>query len=60
MKHYDQILRVYSNNGLRSAAEWRTLGRLIDADVKPRAEITHKREPLGLYTRDQTRRLPPR
>ena len=64
MKHYDQILRVYADNGMRSAADWFSLGREVHADAKPRAHSSHKGTaadaPLALYTRDQTRRRPPR
>ena len=64
MKHYDQVLRVYADNGMRSAAEWFSLGRQVHADAKPRAQTTYKGapvgEPLALYTRDQTSRRPPR
>jgi hypothetical protein len=64
MKHYDQVLREYADNGMRSAAEWFSLGRQVNADAKPRAETTYKGalrgERLALYTRDQTSRRPPR
>jgi hypothetical protein len=60
MKHYDQILRTYAESGLRSATEWLSLGRQIEADAKARAETVHKGAPLALYSRGQTRRLPPR
>jgi hypothetical protein len=64
MKHYDQVLRVYADSGMRSAADWVSLGREVHADAKPRAQATHKGAPRGeavaLYTRDQTRRRPPR
>jgi hypothetical protein len=64
MKHYDQALRVYADNGMRSAADWFSLGRQVQPDAKPRAQTTYKGAPGGeavaLFTRDQTRRRPPR
>jgi hypothetical protein len=58
MTHYDPILKAYADNGLRSAAEWLTLGRAVHDDAEPRALTTHLREPLPLYTRGQTRIRP--
>jgi hypothetical protein len=59
MKHHDQILRVYADSGLRSAADWLSLGREIEPGTKPRAETTYrgaaKGEAMALFTRDQTK-----
>ena len=56
MVHYDEVLKAYANDGFRSAAEWLTLGREVEAGSPARMEATHKRTPVLLYTRDQTRR----
>ena len=56
MMHYDEVLKAYSNTGLRSAAEWQSLGREVEAGAAARVETTHQRAPVLLYTRDQTRR----
>jgi hypothetical protein len=58
MKHYDEILKTYAENGLRSAADWLSLGREVENRAQPRAQATHQRAPVALYTRDQTRRKP--
>ena len=56
MVHYDDVLKTFADNGFRSAAEWFTLGRAVEAGAVPRAEAMHHRTPVLLYTRDQTRR----
>jgi hypothetical protein len=56
MNHYDEILKAYADNGFRSAAEWLTLGRAVETGAAPRAEATHQRTTVPLYSRDQTRR----
>jgi hypothetical protein len=61
MTHYDQGLKMYADNGFRSAAEWLSLGREVEAGATPRVEALHGRTPVALYTRDQTtRRQSPR
>ena len=59
MKHHDQILRAYADSGLRSEADWLSLGRQIEPGTKPRAETSHRGTAAGatvaLFTRDQTK-----
>ena len=54
MKYYDQMLKTYADNGLRTIADWATLGRKLKIDSKPKTETTHRGAVLPLYTRDQT------
>jgi hypothetical protein len=55
MTHYDQALKIYADNGYRSAVEWLSLGREVASDATPRAEAMHNRTPVALFTRDQTK-----
>jgi hypothetical protein len=54
MKYYDQALKGYAKSGLRTAADWESLGRKLKPDSKPCAETTHRGEVLSLFTRNQT------
>ena len=58
MTHYDQTMKAYSDNGYRSAAEWLSLGREVQAGSTPRAEAVHNRLAIPLFTRDQTAKKP--
>ena len=59
MRHYDQVLRGYADVGLRSAADWLSMGREVEPGSKPRAETEQKGLVKGtvveLFTRDQTK-----
>ena len=54
MAHHDPELKMYAENGLRSAPDWLSLGREVRDGVAPRARSDH-RAPVALYGRDQTR-----
>jgi len=54
VQHFDNILKVYAKQGLRSASEWRSLGRDIRASSNPRATIEGRGPVLDLFSRDQT------
>jgi hypothetical protein len=54
MSHHDPQLKMYAEIGLRSALDWLTLGREVQAGMSPRARSDH-RTPVDLYGRDQTR-----
>jgi hypothetical protein len=54
MAHHDPQLKMYADNGLRSAPDWSALGREVHEGATPRARSDH-RTPVALYTRDQTR-----
>jgi hypothetical protein len=57
MTHYDQTMKAYAANGFRSAAEWLTLGREVEAGVASRAEAVRNGLTIPLYTRGQTKKL---
>ena len=54
MAHQDPQLKMYAENGLRSAPDWLSLGREVQDGMTPRAQSGH-RTPVDLYARDQTR-----
>ena len=54
MKYYDQMLKTYADSGLRTAADWATLGRKLKAESTPKTETIHRGAVLPLYTREQT------
>jgi hypothetical protein len=45
---------MYAKNGLRSADEWSTLGRDVESEAKPRAQVDFRGTIVRLFTRDQT------
>jgi hypothetical protein len=53
MAHHDLILKAYAEIGLRSAADWSSRGREVQAGAQPRARTEH-RAPQELYSREQT------
>ena len=54
MPHHDLILKAYAEIGLRSAADWSSRGREVEAGAQPRARTEH-RAPQELFSREQTR-----
>ena len=54
MPHHDPQLKMYAQNGLRSAPDWLSLGREVQDGMIPRAQSDHS-TPVALYARDQTR-----
>jgi hypothetical protein len=54
MNHVDPELKTYAENGLRSAEDWATIGRQLKEGVKARTQITHRRQNVELFGRDQT------
>lgn len=58
MRHFDQVLKVYAEQGLRSEEEWKSLGREVLAGTAPRADAACRGGTVGLYTRDQTHPRP--
>jgi hypothetical protein len=54
MTHYSPELKMYAKNGLRSAEEWTSLGREVQSQAKPRAEVDFRGVVVPLFTRDQT------
>jgi hypothetical protein len=56
MSQYDRDLKVYADNGLRTADEWITFGREVEAGTPPRTAAAAKGRSVQLYSRDQTKR----
>lgn len=56
MRHYDELLKMYADNGLRTLEDWSSMGRELKEDAKPRTEAMHRGKALAVYDRDQTRR----
>ena len=55
MRHFDKDLKMYAENGLRSAQDWLTWGRQVEDGQTPRASITCRGQLVELFTREQTR-----
>jgi hypothetical protein len=58
MSRFGKEVKMYADNGLRSAAAWISLGRQVATDAKPRANVTSAGEVIELFTRDQTEMRP--
>jgi hypothetical protein len=58
MTHYDGVVRMYADSGLRTIEDWGTLGRDITSGAKPRLDTPHRGGTLSLYTRGQTHPRP--
>lgn len=54
MKQFGKELRMYADNGLRSAAEWFELGRKVEDGSAPRANVVCRGNVVELFTKDQT------
>ena len=54
MKHFDNVLKQYAETGLRSAAEWLSLGREVNATEAGLNVTTARAGLVALYTRNQT------
>ena len=54
MKHHDKVLKLYADNGMRTAQDWGTMGRDVKADAKPCADATSRGGKVSLFTRAQT------
>ena len=60
MRQFNQELKSYAKTGLRTAADWVTLGREVQEGGKSRVDVTYHGERVGLFTRDQTHlKVPP-
>ena len=60
MSQFNPELKSYPKSGMRTAAEWVSLGREVEAGAQPRVDATLRGEVVGLFTRDQTRKKAPR
>jgi hypothetical protein len=54
MNHYDPILNMYADSGLRTEQDWASRGRIIKPDVKPTTTAVSRRQVVELYSRPQT------
>lgn len=55
MSQYDNELKVYADNGLRTAEDWATHRREIASEISPCVETTNRGVTVALYSRSQTR-----
>ena len=60
MSQFDKDLKSYAANGMRSAADWATLGREVQVAATPCTHATYRGDPVALFTRRQTRGAPRR
>ena len=60
MSQFNPGLKSYSKSGLRSAAEWISLGREVESGAASRVEDTYRGVSVALFTRDQTHHKPSR
>jgi hypothetical protein len=52
--NFGKDIKMYANNGFRSAPDWLALGRQVENNTKSRANVTCRGEVVELFTRDQT------
>ena len=60
MSQFDKDLKSYAANGMRSAADWATLGREVQGAATPCTHASYRGDPVALFTRGQTRQAPRR
>jgi hypothetical protein len=58
MYQCDNILKTYADSGLRTVEDWTTLGRELDAGVKPCVDAAGRSGTVSLYSRGQTHARP--
>jgi len=56
MSHFDKELKSYAESGLRTAEDWKTLGREVIDETKPRSSAQGRGSSVDLFSRDQTQR----
>jgi len=58
MDHYDNLLKMYADTGLRTAEDWLGIGREVKTEISPpplpRRQATYRGATVDLYSRDQT------
>ena len=54
MSQFGKDLKVYAQNGLRSAPAWLELGRQVESGSKPRANVSSRSQLVDLFSKDQT------
>jgi len=58
MSQYSNDLKRYANQGLRTPADWATLGRVVTEGVPARVEAEDRTGKVALFSRDQTQPKP--
>ena len=58
MRHFDRILKQYAESGLRSSAEWVSLGREVSGTQVGMNVTTDRAGTVALFTRNQTQVKP--
>jgi hypothetical protein len=54
MNHYDGVLKMYAEAGMRTEEDWAKAGREILSGSESRANASHRGVQIPLFTRDQT------
>jgi hypothetical protein len=54
MNHYDGVLKMYAEAGLRTIEDWNLAGREVISGSASRANAARRGATVELYTRDQT------
>ena len=54
MRQHDKVLKLYADNGLRTVADWNSMGRAVKDGAKPITDTTHRGQKVAFYTRAQT------
>jgi hypothetical protein len=54
MSQFHKELKMYAENGLRSADDWLSSGRRVHNGEKPKANVNCRGQAYELFTRDQT------
>jgi hypothetical protein len=54
MSQFHKELKMYAENGLRSADDWMASSRKVHSGATPKANVTCRGQAYELFTRDQT------
>jgi hypothetical protein len=58
MNHFDGVLKMYADAGMRTVEDWAKAGRAITTGAKSCATAPLRGGEVMLYTRDQTENRP--
>ena len=58
MSYQDPALKLYSDNGIRSAEDWKSRGRDVTEGAEPRTRVQASGKEVSLFTVDQTHSRP--
>jgi hypothetical protein len=56
MSQFAKELKMYADSGMRTAADWLTVGREVENGSKPRSNLDWRGTVIEFFTRDQTQR----